>query len=91
VEIETLARLPACSANDKECSVSEFYADDNLSLKVKTINNKDIEIFGNYNDGFPWVSITYKDMETRKLTEQEKSELIEILDAVKFDKKQLEY
>jgi hypothetical protein len=88
VEISILARLPACSAHDPDCIVSEFYADDNLSLKLKTIKNKDLEIFGDYNDYYPVrISVTYKDMETRKLTESEKRELVMVLNAVKFEEK----
>jgi hypothetical protein len=71
VEITYLDRLSVCP-EPQDCTTSEFYTDDNLSLHLLNRKSEDVEIFGDLSDGFWRTSITYKDMQTRKLTEQEK-------------------
>jgi hypothetical protein len=90
IEITYLARLPVCP-NPQDCVTSEFYTDDNLSLQLLNRDGQDVEIFGDYKDGFWRTSVTYKDMETRKLTEHEKNELIKVLNSVKYEEKPFGY
>ena len=90
IQISNLGRGTVCPKPSPACITSEFYADNNVFLDLWTVNNKDIEIFGTFRqayDGLTWISITYKGMETRKLTAYEKNELVRVVSSVKFNKK----
>src|SRR3989338_1360741 len=87
VHISNLGRGPVCGSPSPACGNTEFYSDDQVSMELWTINNQNAEIFGTFKKalaGLTWILIKYKDMGTRNLTASEKSELITVINAVKF-------
>lgn len=90
ITISTLGRGPYCATPSSGCVVTNFYSNNNISTEMWSYDNEDKEIFGSIknvnlkpNTNQPWISIKYKDMENKKLTSEQKNELIKILDSIK--------
>lgn len=76
---------------DKKCVVTAFYSSDIINLSLYTYDNVDKEIFGVFKNDFGgsrlyarWLSITYKDMEKRKLTNSELQTLNTVLNSIRL-------
>lgn len=68
---------------------SVFLSNNKVNLNLYNFNGEDKEIFGgiieaNKQDQHakPWVSIKYNNMEKQKLTSSQKTELVNLLDAI---------
>jgi hypothetical protein len=84
-------RGPYCGEaqeDEIECDITDFYTNEVISLSLYTENGVDGEILGGFvdpiitNAGGVWISISYDDIKTRKLTETEKAELETVLDSI---------
>jgi hypothetical protein len=94
IMISNLGRGPFCGdgTNQTGCVVDDYYKNQYVALKSYTTEGNLREIFGvmdrktviNGAENLIWVSIKYKDMETRELTSSEKQELIQLLDSMTF-------
>lgn len=92
IRLSNLFRGPFCgssTSNMKDCTVSPFYSNKITDLYMYNFKGEDKEIFGILNYKFQrsnqkkiWQSIIYQNMETRRLTQNEKDELTKVLDAI---------
>lgn len=92
IRLSNLTRGPFCGnmpENRLDCTISPFYSNKITDLYTYNFQGQDKEIFGILNYRFQkpgankiWQSIIYTDMESRKLTQNEKDELTKVLDAI---------
>lgn len=78
---------PSIYGYDPNCTTALFYSTPSLSTTLYSYQGKNTEIYGNFLDAnnkpgtpIPWISIKYQNMGNQPMTEEQKNELIELLD-----------
>lgn len=89
IAISGLGRGPYCGEDpDPEhlCATKPFVLSDRFTFTMYSYKGEDKEVFSELGEVIktnPWISIKYKDMETKQLTDSQKQELLQLLNSLK--------
>ena len=95
IEVSNLGRGLYCGGSgrppniDDSCRTTTFLSNNILDLTLYTSYGEDKEVFGTLKiapktepESLTWVSIKYKDMAIRKLTDEERNELLSVVNSI---------